>query len=71
MTIRDLKEQGVYLQGRIKVLKWDSNMEKSETISYSTNTNGENIQDVALDLEIKYMYADDNEFVIEVIEEER
>ena len=71
MTIRDLKEQGVYLQGRIKVLKWDSNMEKSETISYSTNTNGENIQDVALDLEIKYMYADDNEFVIEVIEKER
>ena len=44
MTIRDLKEQGVYLQGRIKVLKWDSNMEKSETISYSTNTNGENIK---------------------------
>ena len=71
MTIRDLKEQGVYLQGWIKVLEWDSNMEKSETISYSTNTNGENIQDVILDLEIKYMYAEDNEFVIEVIEEER
>lgn len=71
MTIRELKEQGVYLQGWIKVIKWDSNMEKSETISYSTNTNGENIQDVALDLEIKYMYADDNEFVVEVIEGER
>ena len=69
MTIRDLKEQGIYLQGWIKVLKWDSDMEKSEEISYSSNENGENILEEALDLEIKYMYAEDNDLIIEVIEE--
>ena len=70
MTIRDLIEQGIYLQGWIKVLKWDSDMEKSEEVSYSSNTNGENIPEEALDLEIKYMYAEDNDFIIEVVEEE-
>lgn len=71
MTIRDLKEQDVYLQGWVKILKWDYDMENSEMISYSSNGNGENIRDEALDLEIKYMYADGDDFVIEVIEEER
>lgn len=70
MTIRDLKEQGIYLQGWIRVDRWDSEMEKSNMISYSYNTNGENIKECALDLEIQYMYADDNEFVIEVVEED-
>lgn len=70
MTIRDLKEQGIYLQGWIRVDRWDSEMEKSNMISYSYNTNGENIKEGALDLEIQYMYADDNEFVIEVVEED-
>ena len=70
MTIRDLQEQGIYLQGWIKVLKWDSDMEKSEEISYSSNTNGENIPEEVLDLEIKYMYAEDNNLIIEVVEKE-
>ena len=70
MTIRDLIEQGIYLQGWIKVLKWDSDMEKSEEINYSSNTNGENIPEEALDLEIKYMYAEDNDLIIEVAEKE-
>lgn len=69
MTIRDLKEQGIYLQGWIKILKWDSDFEKSEVVSYSSNTNGENIPECALDLEIKYMYADGNDFIIELAEE--
>ena len=70
MTIRDLKEQGIYLQGWIKVLKWDSDMENSEEVSYSSNQNGENIPEEVLDLEIKYMYAEDNDLIIEVVEEE-
>ena len=70
MTIRDLMEQGIYLQGWIKVLKWDSDMEKSEEVSYSSNENGENIPEEVLDLEIKYMYAEDNDLIIEVVEEE-
>lgn len=70
MTIRDLKEQGIYLQGWIKVLKWDSDMENSEEVSYSSSQNGENIPEEVLDLEIKYMYADDNDLIIEVVEEE-
>lgn len=70
MTIRDLIEQGIQLQGWIKVIKWDSDMEKSEIISYTPSANGENIAEEALDLEIKYMYAEDSDFIIEVIETE-
>lgn len=71
MTIRDLMEQGIYLQGWIRVLKWDSDIEKSEEISYSSSQNGENIAEEVLDLEIKYMYAEDNDFIIEVVEKEK
>lgn len=70
MTIRDLMEQGIYLQGGIKVLKWDSDMENSEEVSYSYSQNGENIAEEVLDLEIKYMYAEDNDLIIEVVEKE-
>ena len=70
MTIRDLIEQGIQLQGWIKVIKWDSDMENSEIISDTSSVNGENIAEEALDLEIKYMYAEDSDFIIEVIETE-
>ena len=70
MTIRDLREQGICLQGWIRVDKWDSNMEKSQMISYSHNTNGENINDIALDLEVKYIYTKDYDLVIEVVKED-
>ena len=70
MTIRDLMEQGVYLQGCIKVLKWDSDMENSEQIDCSHNTNGEGISEEVLDLEINYIYAEDNDLIVEVIGKE-
>lgn len=70
MTINDLIEQGIQLQGWIKVIKWDSDMENSEIISDTSSVNGENITEEALDLEIKYMYAEDGDFIIEVIETE-
>ena len=69
MTIRDLREQGICLQGWIRVDEWDLNMEKSQMISYSHNADGENINDAALDLEIKYIYTKDDDLVIEVVEE--
>lgn len=69
MTIRDLMEQGIYLQGWIKILKWDADCENSEEVSYSSNENGENIQEEVLDLEIKYIYAEENDLIIEVTEE--
>ena len=68
ITIRDLIEQGVYLQGTISVIKWDCNMNDAEAISTTSNMNGENIPEEALDLEIKYMYAEDNNLIIEVVE---
>ena len=71
MTIRDLIEQGICLQGWIKVIRWDCEMEKSEEMQCRQNTNGEHIPKDALDLEIRYMYADDNTLVIEVIEAEK
>ena len=70
MTIRDLMEQGIYLQGWIKIRKWDLDFNNSDIIDYSSNTNGENIPEEALDLEIKYMYAEDNDLIIEVVETE-
>ena len=70
MTIRDLIEQGIYLQGWVKIRKWDTDFNVSNIISYSSNTNGENIKEEALNLEIKYMYAEDNELIIEVVEKE-
>lgn len=69
MTIRDLREQGICLQGWIRVDEWDLHMEKSQMISYSHNADGENINDAALDLEIKYIYTKDDDLVIEVVEE--
>ena len=68
MTIRNLMKQGIYLQGTISVIKWDCSMNDTEAISTTSNMNGENIPEEVLDLEIKYMYAEDNIFIIEVIE---
>jgi len=70
MTIKDLMEQGIYLQGTISVIKWDCNMDDAEAITTTSNMNGENIPEDVLDLEIKYMYAEDNIFIIEVVEKE-
>ena len=71
MTIRYLMEQGICLQGWIKIRKLDADFNNSDIIiDYSSNTNGENIPEEALDLEIKYMYAEDNDLIIEVVETE-
>lgn len=70
MTIRDLMEQGIYLQGLISVIKWDDKMKDAEAIYCQSNENGENIPEEILDLEIKYIYAEDNNLIIEVVEKE-
>ena len=40
MTIRDLMEQGIYLQGTISVIKWDCSMDDAEAITTTSNMNG-------------------------------
>ena len=71
MTIRDLMEQGIKLQGNIAVNRIDGDEMTTILDSYSLdNTIGENIRTEVLDLEIRYIYADGDDLVIEVIEEE-
>lgn len=71
MTIKDLLEQGIQLQGKIKIIKWDHNMEKVEETSCGSGTNaelsGKEITEYEDD-EIIYMYAQKNTLVIEIIE---
>lgn len=59
MTIRDLMEQGIRIQGAFQIKKW--NEEESTYIMLSEGSQFEyescDIDDDILDMEIKYLYA--------------
>lgn len=72
MSINDLLEQGIQMQGAYNIKVWDVN--KEETVK---NIRGEyfecdihEIDDDVLNMEISYMYVENNELIIEVIMEE-
>ena len=66
MTIRELKNAGIKLQGEVKVSVFEFESEELEKVYVSNNMNGENIQEEVLDCEVGYIYAEDNAIVIEV-----
>jgi hypothetical protein len=59
MTIRDLMEQGIRIQGAFQIKEW--NEEESTYIMLSEGSQFEyescDIDDDVLDMEIKYLYA--------------
>jgi hypothetical protein len=64
MTIRDITEQGIEIQGNVTVKQWD---EEKETYKVLTETDIAIFKPEALDKEITYMYAIDGVgLVIEV-----
>ena len=70
MTIRDLMEQGIYLQGHIRVNKWDDKRSFPRIMAdCPNNTIGENIPESAKDLEITHMYSINDILYIDVTKE--
>jgi hypothetical protein len=59
MTIRDLMEQGIRIQGAFQIKKWDDVKETYIMLSEGSQFEFENgeIEDEILDMEIKYMYS--------------
>ena len=67
MTIRDLLEAGIELQGHIIVKEYEE--ENENTIVLSDDENG-TIEEEALDMEITHIYPEDKATVFEVKSEE-
>lgn len=63
MTIRDLTDQGIEIQGDVTVKQWD---EKKETYNILCETDAAIFNNKVLDREIKFMWAIDNTLIIEV-----
>ena len=59
MTIRDLMEQGIQIQGAFQIKKWDDIKEVYIMLSEGSQFEYEScdIEDEILEMEIKYMYA--------------
>lgn len=59
MTIRDLLERGIRIQGAFQIKKWDDTEETYIMLSEGSQFEFEScdIEDEVLDMEIKYMYA--------------
>ncbi len=59
MTIRDLMEQGIGIQGAFQIKKWDNTEETYTMLAEGSQFEFEScdIDDEVLDMEIKYLYA--------------
>ena len=59
MTIRDLMEQGIRIQGAFQIKKWDDTEEAYITLTEGSQFEFESydIEEEVLDMEIKYLYA--------------
>ena len=59
MTIRDLIEQGIRMQGAFQIKKWDDTKETYIILTEGSMFDEEyyDIEEHILDMEIKYMYA--------------
>lgn len=70
MTINELLEQGIVLQGKIEVRLWSGNQEAPQLIKRYEDEQILGTEDVLFQLPITYMYAIDGTLVIEVSESE-
>ena len=59
MTIRDLMEQGIRIQGAFQIKKWDDAEETYTMLAEGSQFEFEScdIEEEILNMEIKYMYA--------------
>ena len=59
MTIRDLMEQGIRIQGAFQIKKWDDAEETYTMLAEGSQFEFEScdIEEEVLDMEIKYLYA--------------
>ena len=59
MTIRDLMEQGIRIQGAFQIKKWDDAEEIYTMLTEGSQFEFEScdIEEEVLDMEIKYLYA--------------
>ena len=59
MTIRDLMEQGIKIQGAFQIKKWDDAEETYTILAEGSMFEDEScdIEEEVLDMEIKYLYA--------------
>ena len=59
MTIRDLMEQGIRIQGAFQIKKWDDTDETYTILAEGSQFEFEScdIEEEVLDMEIKYLYA--------------
>jgi hypothetical protein len=63
MTLRDITEQGIEIQGNIIVKQINEQHDNANTILESDSAI---FNDKVLDMEIQYMYCENNKLVIEV-----
>lgn len=63
MTLRDITEQSIEIQGNVTVKKW---IEEKNDYKILAETESTIFPEKVLDREIKYMWAIDNTLVIEV-----
>ena len=57
MTIRDLMEQGIEIQGAYKIQAWNDEKERTELLEEGEDFRYSTHNDKLLDMEIKYIYA--------------
>lgn len=61
MTIQDMLDQGIEIQGKYKVTKFDYGKECDEILAEGNYFRHYEISDKVLDMEIKYVYVPQNE----------
>lgn len=68
MSINDLLEQGIEIQGKYNIEVWDKEKEDYEAFVMGENfeLDNDDIEDKYLDGEILYMYSKGNTLVIEI-----
>lgn len=57
MTIRDLQEQGIEIQGVYKIQKWNDKKEITELLEIGDDFRYEKHNEEVLDMELKYIYS--------------
>lgn len=57
MTIRDLIEQGIEIQGVYKIQKWNDKKERTELLEEGEDFRYSEHNEEVLDMELKYIYS--------------
>lgn len=69
MTIRDMLEQGVIIQGSVCVKLWSEEHERQTVLLKSDDFECLNMKHGFLDMQLNYIYCENGELIIEVTDE--